>query len=140
MYDYLKTDRDKQTHMENHGATVFFIRADEFSRKVMKWLHKRKSGLTAVQDGSLCPRRRVYGAARQSPYVQVQEATQVNLGGVRRLRSTSNSCRCHRFDQSAVNIILSTLLGYEHMAYGYNPALAKIQRTAGGDFSVKHCQ
>lgn len=40
---------------------------------------------------------------------------------------------CHRYDQSAVNIILSTLNNFTEEAYGWRNKFVAIERTEGRD-------
>ena len=116
MYKYLPTDIEAIKTIEQREATLMFYRTKEMYAFVLPWL-----AFCALDQNCIAPRN-----ARLGCHFEHGDHFRTWAG-------------CHRFDQSAVNILLSNYFHYDSWKYYSKQRTVKVERFVAGENRVKTC-
>ena len=117
MYDYIATDVDRQKGVTQFGGGVILTyRTRGTFRSALYWWYR-----CSLDERCIAP-------AAGGPYCQFALNT--------RYTSYAN---CHRYDQSAINILLSNRWHMNTSVYADSTDFFRIERHLTHRFSIKHC-
>ncbi len=115
MFNYFPTDMNAMKREEQREATLMFYRTKEMYTYVLPWL-----AFCALDKACIAP-----AGSRRGCFFENDNFKRWG--------------RCHRFDQSAVNILLSNYMHYNSWNYYAKQRVVKVERFVSGEFKVKTC-
>ena len=115
MYEYLPTDiHGMQVSDQMESGSVFYFRTRKVCEDILHWLL-----LCALEKSCIAPTR--------------------NRGCLPTNHRTEYA-DCHRFDQSALNIVLANEYGFDHEHYVSKEQIIKVKRYSWGEEEITVCR